>query len=116
MPANKNKCSGCEHYDGFNGDNVRCEIGNKATIDRGCSSFTPDITANCRECFYNQSGMRISDLECSKHGFLKSQREYCSDYAERWGDTPSESSSNSSDGSWIFWLLVIGGLIWFFSG
>ena len=85
MGASINRCSGCEHYDGFNNDNVRCSIGVKATIDRGCNRFTPDTTANCYECHYNKSGAKAYDIECSKYGYISGQREKCEGYAERWG-------------------------------
>jgi hypothetical protein len=86
MSVSMNRCSGCEHYDGFNSSNmVRCSIGVKASISSGCSSFKPDDTANCHECCFNQNGMKSFDITCSKYGKINGQRSRCEGYAERWG-------------------------------
>lgn len=92
MDVLRNRCSGCEHYNGFVKDNVQCDLGQRTTIDRGCGQFTPDNTANCYECYFNENGAKSFDITCSKHGYIKGQREYCYDYALRWGGGSSSSS------------------------
>jgi len=81
----KNRCSGCEYYDGFNGKYVKCEIGKTAEISKGCSSFTPDDTATCEDCYYMDKRTASGGYHCrfrNKEYFMPETR--CSDYAENW--------------------------------
>lgn len=85
--GDKNRCSGCEYYDGFYKDSVRCDRGVKALISVGCNQFTPDDTANCHTCYYNDHEIKAFDITCSKYGFIKGQRKRCDGFAEKWGDS-----------------------------
>jgi len=82
----KNKCYGCDHYDGEHRGMVRCGIGTKVSVQSGCSSFSPDSTANCwsgtHNCYYNSSDNRSQGVNCRFHGRLSSDREYCRDHAD----------------------------------
>ncbi|HFU76720.1 MAG TPA: hypothetical protein ENK66_10795 [Arcobacter sp.] len=54
----KNRCYGCEHYDGGSAtsgtSSIRCAIGHKGVnVSSGCDDFEPDRTANCfQSCYY----------------------------------------------------------------
>jgi hypothetical protein len=51
MSVKKNRCSGCEHYEGEgSNDYAICAIKKHAKIDAGCSSFDADSTATCETC------------------------------------------------------------------
>ena len=84
MSVNKNRCSGCDHYDGALGDRVLCDIDITATIDKGCANFSPDITAECVECFYNRSNSSLT-VKCVKFKSVTEHRQYCEGYASTWG-------------------------------
>jgi hypothetical protein len=81
---NKNRCCGCEHYDGFRDNKfVRCGLKHKATIDAGCSSFTPDVTAGCWDCVYRDRSKER--YFCSIHNVrYEDEVKYCHDFAETW--------------------------------
>lgn len=82
---NRNRCSGCEHYNGFASDKrtVFCALKVKSTIDVGCGSFTPDKTAACDECIYRNTS--LGEYFCSKHdACYDSEQSYCQDYVEKW--------------------------------
>lgn len=94
----KNRCYGCEYFGGAQGCIVQCDNGHKGVfLKNGCSDFTPDITASCgggtSGCFYNQNGRRISDLECSIHGFQKKKKTYCYDFAAEEDDCEPKKKS-----------------------
>jgi hypothetical protein len=84
--ADKNRCSGCEHYDGFTSNHiVRCAIKEKANIANGCGSFSPDSTAECGDCYYNESNPRTFDLTCRYYGkHFGSSKSHCEGYALAW--------------------------------
>lgn len=96
-----NKCYGCMHYDGFfNWDDsrtlVNCSLGHKVRISLGCSSFTPDNTANCYECFYSYSEKHgtIDRPKCQKGNtrtMTNSIIEYCYDFARRAEETENKN-------------------------
>ena len=54
----KDRCGGCEHTTGFElpfrgaSTITQCALGYKVPISEGCSEFTPDITANCKRCYF----------------------------------------------------------------
>lgn len=98
MAVLRNRCSGCEHYNGFYKDNVQCLVGEKVTIDKGCYRFKPDITANCYDCYFNNDKPRAYGITCSINGFVKNQKEYCQAYALSWDDNHKRSPKNKSNG------------------
>jgi hypothetical protein len=78
------RCTGCANTE-IVGHLIRgrkCDVGE--TISTGpCSSFRPDIAANCQHCFYNSSKNRLSDFVCSATGeYISSCVHYCRNYAE----------------------------------
>ena len=80
----KNKCSGCEYFEGISGSVAICDRGHRGVLyERGCSDFTPDRSASCDDCYYNRG--TLADIDCSIHGRLSSERTYCPDYAINWG-------------------------------
>lgn len=83
----KNRCSGCHHYNGFASDGsgaVFCALKRKATIDIGCSSFSPDDTASCDECYFRDTS-RDDGFFCTKRAVLYgAEQKRCMDYAENW--------------------------------
>jgi hypothetical protein len=77
-----NRCSGCEHFNGFYKKLVNCAKGVKANIEVGCPSFTPDNTASCFSCWYNADLPRGFSLRCVKRNIHYNDAvAYCSDYA-----------------------------------
>ena len=84
MGVKYNKCSGCEHYDGFRGDSVVCGLGIHASLNHGCNKFQPDSTANCETCYFAKR-TPLYNIHCSyREKEYKNPIGYCSDYAETW--------------------------------
>ena len=80
----KNRCYGCEYFDGSSGCIVRCELGHKGILLKdGCYDYKPDITANCSMCFYNKKYNSYENIECSIHGYIGYSKEYCQDHVLR---------------------------------
>lgn len=102
-----NKCYGCQHFDGFNRWDgpktmVRCAIGVNAIVSQGCSSFTPDESANCwRDCYYHH-GSFSEGHGCSKNHYSISHTNHtinnCYDYAHKEED---ETRSSSKSGCFV---------------
>jgi len=99
----KNRCVGCQYYDGFKGEIVICSKGYKNIFKEiGCDEFEPDITASCSDCYYKEYDyfrpgenkihkdvpLSVSYI-CQIHGPLNSSRDYCPDYARK-----EDNSSN----------------------
>lgn len=92
----KNKCYGCEYYNGDTNGVVSCDLGYKGinTIS-GCDDFTPDSMANCFNCFYKemreQENSTVSYHYCSvydvSHPFINEKFHgldgYCQGFAKR---------------------------------
>lgn len=79
----RNKCFGCEYFEGFKGCIVKCGLGHQnINIKLGCSNFTPDNTAECGDCFYKK-GMINWIIDCSVRGKMDGTQTYCYEYARK---------------------------------
>jgi hypothetical protein len=109
-----NRCWGCNHYDGFDSHRgadtiVNCMLGYKnVTISSGCSSFEPDRTANCDNCYFytTKKDGNFNKPHCKVHNITSmistnfpGDDGYCQEFYHK--DTVSTSREESKSGCFI---------------
>ena len=86
------RCKGCANTERVRNliQGQRCDVG-KTISAHGCSSFSPDSTASCYDCYYNPNVPRGDEHKCNATGdYIASPRSYCQHYAERQEESHSK--------------------------